>query len=73
VDYVKVDGHYVTRSVESARDRGFVSAMVDLAAAVGAKVIAERVETEAQATLMRELGVGYGQGFLFGRPGALPG
>jgi EAL domain-containing protein (putative c-di-GMP-specific phosphodiesterase class I) len=73
VDYVKVDGHYVTRAVESARERGFVSAMVDLAAAVGAKVIAERIETEAQAALMRELGVGYGQGFLFGRPGALPG
>jgi EAL domain-containing protein (putative c-di-GMP-specific phosphodiesterase class I) len=73
VDYVKVDGHYVTRSVESRRDRGFVSAMVDLAATVGAKVIAERVETEAQASLMRDLGVGYGQGWLFGRPGALPG
>lgn len=73
VDYVKVDGHYVTRAVESRRDRGFVSAMVDLAATVGAKVIAERVETEAQAGLMRDLGVGYGQGWLFGRPGALPG
>jgi diguanylate cyclase (GGDEF)-like protein len=73
VDYVKVDGHYVKRAVESARERGFVLAMVDLAAAVGAKVIAERVETEAQAALMRELGVGYGQGFLFGRPGVLPG
>ncbi|MEO3471641.1 EAL domain-containing protein [Roseomonas sp. CAU 1739] len=73
VDFVKVDGIYVTHAVESGRDRGFISAMVDLATAVGAQVVAERIETEAQATLMQNLGVAFGQGFLFGRPGALPG
>ena len=73
VDFVKVDGIYVTNSVESGRDRGFISAMVDLATTVGAQVVAERIETEAQAGLMQELGVAFGQGYLFGRPGALPG
>lgn len=73
VDYVKVDGIYVTNAVESERDRGFIAAMVDLARTVGAQVVAEKIETEAQATLMQELGVSFGQGYLFGRPGALPG
>ncbi len=73
VDFVKVDGVYVTNAVESERDRGFIAAMVDLARTVGAKVVAERIETEAQAKLMQELGVTFGQGYLFGRPGALPG
>ncbi|MBR0658912.1 EAL domain-containing protein [Neoroseomonas oryzicola] len=73
VDFVKVDGIYVSNAVESARDRGFIAAMVDLARTVGAEVVAERIETEAQAALMRDLGVGFGQGYLFGRPGALPG
>jgi EAL domain-containing protein (putative c-di-GMP-specific phosphodiesterase class I) len=73
VDFVKVDGVYVTNAVESERDRGFIAAMVDLARTVGAQVVAERIETEAQAALMRELGVTFGQGYLFGRPGALPG
>lgn len=73
VDFVKVDGIYVSNAVESERDRGFISAMVDLARTVGAEVVAERIETEAQADLMRKLGVGFGQGYLFGRPGALPG
>jgi len=73
VDFVKVDGTYVTNAVESGRDRGFIAAMVDLARTVGAQVVAERIETEAQAALMRELGVAFGQGYLFGRPGALPG
>ncbi len=73
VDFVKVDGIYVTNAVESGRDRGFIAAMVDLATTVGAQVVAERIETEAQAALMQDLGVAFGQGYLFGRPGALPG
>lgn len=73
VDFVKVDGIYVENAVESERDRGFVAAIVDLARTVGAQVVAERIETEAQATLMRRLGVAFGQGYLFGRPGPLPG
>lgn len=73
IDFVKVDGIYVANALESERDRGFIAAMVDLARAVGAQVVAERIETEAQAALMRDLGVAFGQGYLFGRPGALPG
>ena len=68
VDYVKVDGIYVANALQSERDRGFISAMVDLARTVGAQVVAERIETEAEATLMKELGVRYGQGYLFGKP-----
>ncbi|MFN6956317.1 MAG: EAL domain-containing protein, partial [Acetobacteraceae bacterium] len=67
------DGIYVSQAPESERDRGFIAAMVDLARTVGAEVVAERIETEAQARLMQELGVTFGQGYLFGRPGSLPG
>jgi EAL domain-containing protein (putative c-di-GMP-specific phosphodiesterase class I) len=31
-------------------------------------VVAERIETEEEAALMLELGVRYGQGYLFGKP-----
>lgn len=73
VDFVKIDGLYVTRAALGSRERSFVSSMVDLASSVGARVIAERIETEAEAQLMRLLGVEFGQGWLFGRPGMLPG
>ena len=73
VDYVKIDGQYVQAALTSEQDRGFVAAMVDLARTVGAKVVAERIETEAEAEAMLALGIGYGQGWLFGRPGRLPG
>jgi EAL domain-containing protein (putative c-di-GMP-specific phosphodiesterase class I) len=73
VDYVKIDGLYVSAAGRSDQDRGIVAGMVDLARTVGARVVAERIETEAEAALMRELGVDYGQGWLYGKPGPLPG
>lgn len=71
VDFVKVDGSFVQAAMTGERDRSFVASMVDLSLAVGAKVIAERIETEAHATTMASLGVGYGQGWHLGRPGAI--
>jgi len=73
VDYVKIDGAYVRNAQSGARESGFVGAMVELARSVGARAIAEMVETEVQATTMQSLGVEFAQGWLFGKPGSLPG
>lgn len=73
VDHVKIDGSYVRAAATSQRDRELVAAMRDMAHGLGAEVIAEMIETEETAALMAELGVTYGQGYLFGRPGQLPG
>lgn len=72
VDYVKVDGSFVEAAMRGERDRSFVAAMVDLSVAVGAKVVAERIETAEYAQTMQALGVHLGQGWHFGRPGPLP-
>ncbi|UPY38025.1 EAL domain-containing protein [Sediminicoccus sp. KRV36] len=72
VDYVKVDGSFVEAAMRGERDRSFVAAMVDLSVAVGARVVAERIETEDTAMMMLGLGVHLGQGWHFGRPGPLP-
>lgn len=73
VDYAKIDGAYVRGAEAGERDRELLSQMVDLCRAVGARVIAEQIETEAQAAIVSSLGVELGQGNLFGRPGHLPG
>jgi EAL domain-containing protein (putative c-di-GMP-specific phosphodiesterase class I) len=73
VDFVKIDGSFVRHAGAGARESGFITAMADLARCVGADTIAEMIETEAQAQCMLGLGVRYGQGWLFGRPGGLPG
>lgn len=73
VDFVKIDGSFVQAAEREPRGRGMVASMVELAAGVGAQTVAEMIETDEQAALMRELGVKFGQGWLFGRPGGLPG
>ncbi len=69
---VKLDGSYVAGVATAGRERAFVAGMVEIARAVGAEVVAERIETEAEAEALRQLGVQFGQGWLFGRPGKLP-
>ncbi len=73
VDHVKIDGTYVRAATASDRDRDLVVSMREMAHRLGVEVIAEMVETEATASLMRDLGVNFGQGYFFGRPGHLPG
>ena len=72
VDVVKIDGAYVRAAALSDQGRAFVASMRELASASGAETIAEMVETEAEAALMSELGVRYGQGWLFGKPAPAP-
>jgi EAL domain-containing protein (putative c-di-GMP-specific phosphodiesterase class I) len=69
VDFVKIDGLYVRNALGSERDRAFLKAMASLCQDLGTASIAEMIETEAQAAEMKKLGIGYGQGYLFGRPG----
>ncbi len=73
VDYVKLDGAYVRGALQNAREHGFLLSMIELANFVGAKVIAETIEQDDEAKMMNDLGVEYGQGWLFGKPGQLPG
>ncbi len=69
---VKLDGSYVPGITTAGRERSFIAGMTEIARAVGAEVVAERIETEAEAEALASLGVTYGQGWLFGRPDDLP-
>jgi EAL domain-containing protein (putative c-di-GMP-specific phosphodiesterase class I) len=73
VDFVKLDGEYVRAACKNPRDRALVASMIEIAGKSGAAVVAETIETEAEAKLMADLGVTFGQGWLFGKPGVLPG
>lgn len=73
-DFVKIDGRYVRNAVANRRDRAFLKAITKLCRELSTTTIAEMVETEAQAASMADLGIGYAQGYLFGRPSPdLPG
>ena len=69
IDIVKVDRLFVCNIETEPRDAAIVEAVVGIAGAFGMQVVAEGVETPAQAERLRELGCELAQGFLFGRPG----
>jgi EAL domain-containing protein (putative c-di-GMP-specific phosphodiesterase class I) len=68
VDFVKIDGRYIRNALENRRDKAFLKAMAKLCYELGTATVAEMVETEEQAVAMADMGVGYGQGYLFGKP-----
>jgi diguanylate cyclase (GGDEF)-like protein/PAS domain S-box-containing protein len=71
VHYLKIDGQFVQNVAHDAVDRSLVEAIVQVARAMGVQTIAERVETQAVLDALRDIGVGYVQGWLVGRPRAM--
>ena len=69
---VKLDGSYIPGVIQGGRERALVAGMVEIGRGAGAEIVAERIETRAEAEALQALGVQYGQGWLFGRPVALP-
>ena len=71
VRYIKIDTEFVRTLRADSPDRQVVSAIVDVARNFGIETIAEGVEAEETADLLRSLGVDYAQGYHFGRPAPL--
>jgi diguanylate cyclase (GGDEF)-like protein/PAS domain S-box-containing protein len=67
VDVIKLDRAFVSRLDVRAEARSMAAAILQVGAAIGAEVIAEGVETEAEAATLLELGYTAAQGYLFGR------
>ncbi len=68
VDSLKVDRSFVSAMHQSEENRAIVRIIVDLARLLGFDVIAEGIETVADANLLRALACDYGQGYHFAKP-----
>jgi diguanylate cyclase (GGDEF)-like protein len=66
VDIVKIDGAFVQNLARSADDRAFVQTMIDLARRLEIKTVAEWVQDEESALMLRDWGCDYIQGRLIG-------
>ena len=66
VDIVKIDGAFVQNIARSADDRAFVQTLIDLARRLQIKTVAEWVQDEESAVMLREWGCDYIQGRLIG-------
>lgn len=68
LDVLKIDKAFVAGIGRQRGGSAIAGAVVELAHALGLKVVAEGVETEAQLAELRRLGCDFAQGFLFSRP-----
>lgn len=68
VDYVKIDGVYIRDVTSSRRERAIVQGVLTTCKCLGIKTVAEMIEKEDQHRCLLELGVDFGQGWLYGRP-----
>jgi EAL domain-containing protein (putative c-di-GMP-specific phosphodiesterase class I) len=67
-DAIKIDKSFVKGLGEDVEDTAVVRMIIELAHTLRLEVIAEGVETEEQATLLKEMGCDFAQGYHFSKP-----
>jgi len=67
-DVIKVDKKLVIGISDSKEQLVSLKRLLKVAASLEAEVIAEGIETEKDLNVLKDLGVKYGQGFLWGKP-----
>lgn len=68
VEIVKIDGSYTRTIADDPASAAFVRAITELSHAIGLRCVAEHVEDEDAAQVLRELEVDLAQGYHLGRP-----
>ena len=68
VDTLKIDKSFVGDTPEDSSDAALVRTILAMGRSLGLKVVAEGVETEAQARFLVQEGCGVGQGYLYSPP-----
>lgn len=67
-EFIKVDRAFVTGIDEDPSRQELLRALQSLAQRIGAKIIGEGLDTLEELEMLQELGIPYGQGWLFGKP-----
>ncbi|MBV7378963.1 putative bifunctional diguanylate cyclase/phosphodiesterase [Maritimibacter dapengensis] len=71
IDMIKIDRRFVTDLDDRPVSRAIPAALIDMAKALGLKIVAEGIETGESLQILRAMGCDFGQGFHFDRPAPL--
>jgi len=72
LDVLKIDGRYIRDLQHGGREATFVKHLVNMCAELNVRALAEMVETQEAEDAVRDAGVGYAQGWLYGRATETP-
>jgi sensor c-di-GMP phosphodiesterase-like protein len=68
VSYLKIDKSFVSHVTGDEASHSLLNCVIDLAATLKLRTVAEGVENEYQAEFLRRRGINFFQGYLFSRP-----
>ena len=68
VDYLKIDGSFITNLMHDEVDQTLVKSMVEISKTLGKKTVAEFVEDEEVLKMVKSYGIDYAQGYYIGKP-----
>lgn len=68
IDIIKLDRQFLLTAEQNTAHIEVIRCIIQLAEKLNIGIIAEGVETPQQAELLRSLGCGHAQGYLYGRP-----
>jgi diguanylate cyclase (GGDEF)-like protein/PAS domain S-box-containing protein len=71
VDYLKIDGQFISHVADDAVDRSMVEAICKVGKALGIETIAECVESQSVLDELRRIGIDYAQGYFLAKPDAI--
>ena len=71
IDEIKLDRGFIEHLPENEKDGAIVAAIIVMAHKLGLQVVAEGIETQAQAQFLRKYQCDYFQGYYFARPASL--
>lgn len=67
-EVLKIDKRLILGVARDAGMRAILKRLLQIAAVLGSEVVAEGIETQEDCTVLQDLGVRLGQGYLYGRP-----
>lgn len=68
VDFIKIDGPFLKQALNHPRQRALIRSISVLCGELKCAAIAEMIENEDMVRLSKDLGITFGQGYLFGKP-----
>jgi diguanylate cyclase (GGDEF)-like protein len=71
-EFVKIDKHFIQRINQDPVKLHFVRSIQEIASNSGSLVIAEGIETRAELLAVKDLGIGFGQGYFIAYPQEKP-